>query len=116
MTLTVKELTDQMWSSNNFLASVKPDDGKYLSAACVFRGPLATEEVDSQISRVQSEYMNDFVTWIPNNIKTSIINVSQRDVQMSSTFIANTTAIKGVFQRISIDFGKMYKRRAFLHW
>merc|ERR1712121_116061 len=35
---------------------------------------------------------------------------------MSGTFVANTTAIKGVFQRISAQFAKMYKRKAFLHW
>merc|ERR1711923_152908 len=33
-----------------------------------------------------------------------------------ATFVANTTAIKGVFQRISAQFAKMYKRKAFLHW
>merc|ERR1711893_386670 len=36
--------------------------------------------------------------------------------EMSATFVANTTAIKGVFQRISAQFAKMYKRKAFLHW
>ena len=35
---------------------------------------------------------------------------------MSGTFVANTTAIKGVFQRLSAQFAKMYKRKAFLHW
>eukprot|EP01084_Bolivina_argentea_P043531 80209_1 len=35
---------------------------------------------------------------------------------MSGTFFENTTAIKGVFQRISEQFAKMYKSKAFLHW
>merc|ERR1712154_329313 len=35
---------------------------------------------------------------------------------LSGTFVANTTAIKGVFQRISAQFAKMYKRKALLHW
>merc|ERR1712053_67674 len=38
------------------------------------------------------------------------------DYESSCTFVANTTAIKGVFQRISAQFAKMYKRKAFLHW
>merc|ERR1712084_183256 len=37
-------------------------------------------------------------------------------VGMSGTFVANTTAIRGVFQRISAQFAKMYRRKAFLHW
>merc|ERR1712110_652788 len=60
--------------------------------------------------------MGDFVSWIPNNIKSSIIAVPPEGVDMSATFVANTTAIKGVFQRISAQFAKMYKRKAFLHW
>merc|ERR1712060_630854 len=48
--------------------------------------------------------------------KSAIINVPPQDTEMSATFVANTTAIKGVFQRISAQFAKMYKRKAFLHW
>merc|ERR1712027_75825 len=53
---------------------------------------------------------------IPNNIKSAIITVPPEGTSMSATFVANTTAIKGVFQRISAQFAKMYKRKAFLHW
>eukprot|EP01083_Nonionella_stella_P105217 302542_1 len=56
------------------------------------------------------------VRWIPINIKSSIIIVPPAGCSMSGTFVANTTAIKGVFQRISEQFAKMYKRKAFLHW
>ena len=56
------------------------------------------------------------MTWIPNNIKSSVINVARDDVAMSGTFVANTTAVKTVFQRISAQFAKLYKRKAFLHW
>merc|ERR1711972_892985 len=91
--LTVQELTDQMWSSRNFLSNVKAEDGKYLTASCGYRGSMATSEVDDEIAKIQAKMADDFVTWI-----------------------ANTTAIKGVFQRISAQFAKMYKRKAFLHW
>merc|ERR1712117_428880 len=89
--LTVQELTDQMWSSRNFLSNVKPEDGKYLTASCGYRGAIATNEVDDEIAKIQAKMADDFVSWIPNNIKA-------------------------VFQRISAQFAKMYKRKAFLHW
>ena len=54
--------------------------------------------------------------WIPNNIKTSITKIPPKESEISATFVANTTAIKGVFQRISVQFARMYKRKAFLHW
>jgi len=114
--LTVQELTEQMWSGRNFLANVKAEDGKYLTASCMYRGPLATEEVDRQVASVQEKYADDFVEWIPNNIKTSMINTPPIDAPMSATFVANTTAIKSVFQRIAAQFASMYKRKAFLHW
>eukprot|EP00484_Ammonia_sp_Unknown_P000976 CAMPEP_0197020316 /NCGR_PEP_ID=MMETSP1384-20130603/1088_1 /TAXON_ID=29189 /ORGANISM="Ammonia sp." /LENGTH=463 /DNA_ID=CAMNT_0042447921 /DNA_START=109 /DNA_END=1500 /DNA_ORIENTATION=+ len=114
--LTVQELTDQMWSSRNFLANVRAEDGKYLTASCGYRGDVASSEVDDEMAKVQAKLADDFVSWIPNNIKSSIINVAANDVEMSGTFVANTTAIKGVFQRISAQFAKMYKRKAFLHW
>jgi len=114
--LTVQELTDQMWSSRNFLSNVKSEDGKYLTAACAYRGAMSTHEIDDEVAKIQQKMADDFVTWIPNNIKSSTIGVPPEGSGMSGTFVANTTAIKGVFQRISAQFAKMYKRKAFLHW
>eukprot|EP01084_Bolivina_argentea_P125745 222744_1 len=59
---------------------------------------------------------DDFIMWIPNNIKSAIITVPSKYYSLSGTFIANTTAIKGIFHRINAQFAKMYKRKAFLHW
>ena len=114
--LTVQELTDQMWSSRNFLANVKPEDGKYMCASCGYRGDMSTQEVDDQIAQVQGKMSEDFVTWIPNNIKSGIVTIPPEDTALAGTFVANTTAIKSVFQRISAQFARMYKRKAFLHW
>ena len=77
---------------------------------------MCAQEVDDEIAKIQAKMQDDFVAWIPNNIKSSIINVPPQGTMMSGTFVANTTAIKGVFQRISAQFAKMYKRKAFLHW
>merc|ERR1712029_822924 len=69
-----------------------------------------------ELLKIQNKMTDDFVTWIPNNIKSAIITVPPSGTDMSATFVANTTAIKGVFQRISAQFAKMYRRKAFLHW
>merc|ERR1711997_906561 len=114
--ITVQELTDQMFSSRNFLSNVKSEDGKYLTVSCGYRGQMSTQEIDDEIAKIQQKMSDDFVTWIPNNMKSSLIGVAQEGSPMSGTFVANTTAIKGVFQRISAQFAKMYKRKAFLHW
>jgi len=112
----VKELMNQVYSPRNFFSNVKPDDGKYMTASLVFRGKMSTQEVDEQIEKRQSANSDDFVEWIPNNQKTSVVATPPKEYEQTCTFVANTTALKGIFQRLATQFGAMYKRKAFLHW
>merc|ERR1712142_1200319 len=79
------------------MGNVKPDDGKYMTASLNFRGPMKTQEVDEVIAKRQDKNGDDFVEWIPNNMKTSIVVRSPTDYESSCTFVANTTALKGIF-------------------
>merc|ERR1711950_13387 len=72
--------------------------------------------VDEVCEKRNSANSDDFVEWIPNNQKTSVVEVPPKDSKMSCTFVANTTALKSIFQRLATQFGAMYKRKAFLHW
>ena len=56
-----------------------------------------------------------FVQWIPSQNKKSAIIGPMNYSKISGTMIANTTAIKGVFERIFVQFTKLIKRKAFLH-
>jgi len=114
--LTTQELTNQAYSPRNFFSNVKPDDGKYLAASFCFRGDMTTQDVDENMEKLQTKQAEDFVEWIPNNIKSSIVVTPPVTSQVSCTFIANTTALKGIFQRLATQFGAMYRRKAFLHW
>jgi len=114
--VNVQELLNQSFSPRNFFSNVKPDDGKYMTASLIFRGAMSTQEVDENVEKRQSANSDDFVEWIPNNMKTSVVEVPPKDTKQSCTFIANTTALKGIFQRLATQFGAMYKRKAFLHW
>jgi len=114
--VNVQELLNQCFSPRNFFSNVKPDDGKYMTASLLFRGPMSTQEVDQNVEKRQSSNQEDFVEWIPNNMKTSVVTVSSDVAKQSCTFVANTTALKGIFQRLATQFGAMYKRKAFLHW
>merc|ERR1712060_318024 len=114
--LNVKELTKTAYSERNFYSNVKANDGKYLAASFTFRGNLRSQEVDDQIAKTQDEQSDDFVEWIPNNLKSSLISRAPKTSAMSCTFVANTTSLKGIFQRLATQFGAMYRRKAFLHW
>merc|ERR1712117_161809 len=115
-TVNVRELTTQAYSARNFYSNVKADDGKYLALSLVFRGGMTTQEVDKEVEALQTKNADDFVEWIPNNIKSGIVEVAPVTSTASATFIANTTALKGIFQRLATQFGAMYRRKAFLHW
>eukprot|EP01126_Amoeba_proteus_P051207 TRINITY_DN6103_c0_g1_i6.p1 TRINITY_DN6103_c0_g1~~TRINITY_DN6103_c0_g1_i6.p1 ORF type:complete len:402 (-),score=46.41 TRINITY_DN6103_c0_g1_i6:379-1584(-) len=114
--LTVAQLTSQMFDPRNMMAACDPRKGKYLTASCIFRGLVPTNEVDHHMAHVQSKESDKFVPWIPNNIKSSICNFAPKGETLSGTFIANSTSIQDVFKRIGSQFSNMFRRKAFLHW
>ncbi|KAF9977175.1 Tubulin beta-4B chain [Actinomortierella ambigua] len=114
--VTVPELTQQMFDAKNMMAASDPRHGRYLTVAAMFRGRMATKEVDEQMHNVQSKNSSYFVEWIPNNVKTAVCDIPPRGLKMSVTFIGNSTAIQELFKRISDQFTAMFRRKAFLHW
>ena len=69
---------------------------------------LATQE-DDETAKVPEKMGDDVITWIPNNIKSSIIVVPPEGTPMSRIYAANNTPLKFVCQRVSVQF---YKRKA----
>jgi len=120
--VNVKELTSQAISARNYYCNVKPEDGKVLACSFMFRGKTTkSADVDKQMNALQESASKlPFVEWIPNNIKSGICSVSGEPKDnpgaMNCTTIQNTTALKGIFQRLATQFGAMYRRKAFLHW
>eukprot|EP01080_Neovahlkampfia_damariscottae_P006875 gene6875-11037_t len=113
--LTVSELTQQMFSPDNMMAAVDPKKGKYLAASAMFRGNIPTKLIDEQMKNIQSKNSPNFVDWIPHNIKSSVCDVAPKGMNMSGTFIGNTTSIQDMFKRITNQFSLMLSKKAFLH-
>lgn len=114
--LTVQELTKQMFDAKNMMTACDPRHGRYLTVAAIFRGCMSMKEVDQQMLNVQTKNSAYFVEWIPNNVKTAVCDVPPRGLKMSGTFIGNSTSIQEIFKRISEQFTSMFRRKAFLHW
>ncbi|KAG8179002.1 hypothetical protein JTE90_014005 [Oedothorax gibbosus] len=114
--LNVSELTIQMFDAKNMMTACDPRHGRYLTVATIFRGKMSMKEVDEQMMNVQNKNSSFFVEWIPNNVKTAVCDIPPRGLEMSATFIGNTTAIQEIFKRISVQFLAMFRRKAFLHW
>ncbi|KAJ7961316.1 Tubulin beta chain [Quillaja saponaria] len=114
--LTVPELTQQMWDSKNMMCAADPRHGRYLTASAMFRGKMSTKEVDEQMINVQNKNSSYFVEWIPNNVKSTVCDIPPTGLKMASTFIGNSTSIQEMFRRVSEQFTAMFRRKAFLHW
>ncbi|GER57024.1 tubulin beta chain [Striga asiatica] len=116
ISLTVPELTQQMWDAKNMMCAADPRHGRYLTASAMFRGKMSTKEVDEQMLNVQNKNSSYFVEWIPNNVKSSVCDVAPTGLRMASTFVGNSTSIQEMFRRVSEQFTAMFRRKAFLHW
>eukprot|EP01025_Chloroclados_australasicus_P040831 TRINITY_DN4291_c0_g2_i1.p1 TRINITY_DN4291_c0_g2~~TRINITY_DN4291_c0_g2_i1.p1 ORF type:complete len:797 (-),score=79.39 TRINITY_DN4291_c0_g2_i1:752-3142(-) len=116
--VSVSTLANQMFQPNNLFAAADPRNGRFLTTAAIFRGRVSTRDVEEEMLKIQNKYSSYFVEWIPNNIKSSVCEVTPRvpPTDMSATFLSNNTAIKSIFQRIATQFNVMYRRKAFLHW
>lgn len=60
--------------------------------------------------KIQNKNRAYFVEWIPNNVKTAVCDIPPRGLQMSSTFIGNSTSIQELFKRVSQQFTGMLKK------
>jgi len=114
--LTVPELTQQMFDAKNMMCASDPRNGRYLTAAAMFRGKIPTKQIDEQMLNIQSKQAGYFVEWIPNNIKSSSCDIAPEGTKMAATFIGNSTSIQEMFKRVSDQFTLMFRRKAFLHW
>lgn len=114
--LTVPELTQQMFDSKNMMAAADPRNGRYLTVAAFFRGKVSVKEVEDEMHKVQTKNSSYFVEWIPNNVQTAVCSVPPKDLDMSATFIGNSTSIQELFKRVGNQFNAMFNRKAFLHW
>ena len=114
--LTVPELTQQMFDAKNMMAAADPRHGRYLTCSAMFRGRMSTKEVDEQMLNVQNKNSSYFVEWIPNNMKCSICDIPPKGLKMSVGFLGNSTCMQEVMKRVAEQFTAMFRRKAFLHW
>ncbi|XP_028107410.1 tubulin beta chain-like [Camellia sinensis] len=125
VSLSVPELTQQMWDAKNMMCAAVPRHGRYLTASAMFRGKMSTKEVDEQMINVPRA--NSFHAFficpcylcrkgLPRAVKSSVCDIPPTGLKMASTFVGNSTSIQEMFRRVSEQFTAMFRRKAFLHW
>jgi tubulin beta len=112
----VKDITESVFDPKQMFMAPDVREGKYLTAAVIFRGPFSTKDVDEQMLNMQMKNTAYFVEWIPNNIKSSMCNIPNAGFNGNAVFMGNTTAMKMLNTRILEQFSKLYAVKAYLHW
>jgi len=112
----VKDITESVFDPKQMFMAPDVREGKYLTAAVIFRGPFSTKDVDEQMLNMQMKNTSYFVEWIPNNIKSSMCNIPNAGYNGNAVFMGNTTAMKMLNTRILEQFSKLYAVKAYLHW
>ncbi|KAI0833676.1 beta-tubulin 2 [Trametes gibbosa] len=113
---SVKDLTTALFERANLLVACDPRYGRYLTAATIFRGTVASQEAEQAVQDLQRKNSSQFVEWVPDNVSVSLCSVPPVGQQQSATCLGNSTAVQELFKRNHTQFAAMYKRRAFLHW
>lgn len=72
------------------------------------------EEVEQQVKDMQSRDSEHSTPEIPQNIKTSYCSVAPPGMELSSTLISNSTAIRGTLERLGEDFTALFRRKAYV--
>jgi len=114
--LSVAELTSQVFEAKNMMCAADPRHGRYLTASVLYRGKVATKEVEEQLLNTQTKNSSYFVEWIPNNIKSSVCDIPPKGFKVAAAFIGNSTSVLEMWRRVSDQFSAMFRRKAFLHW
>ncbi|TNV78663.1 hypothetical protein FGO68_gene16270 [Halteria grandinella] len=113
--LTIPELIPAIFDAKNQMCACDERQGTYLSASIVVRGRMFNHGIHSEMECLKNK-KQQFVEWIPDNIKWSVCDLPPKGVKMAANFIGNTTSIQEVFQRVGKQFSALFKRKAFLHF
>ncbi|KAI0636266.1 beta-tubulin 2 [Trametes polyzona] len=116
MRWNVKDLTSAVFDRSNLLVACDPRFGRYLTAATIFRGNVASQEAEQAVLDLQRKNSAQFVEWIPDNVSVSLCSVPPTGHPQAATCLANSTSVQELFKRTLTQFAAMFKRRAFLHW
>jgi len=108
-------LMDMMFSRDNIMCSMD-NPSLYTACAITFRGEVMPTDVDMCVYRMQRQYSENFVKWIPGNLKTAIVARPPKNVVFSCNMVGNNLAIKGVFDKLKKNFEQLYSKRSFTHY
>ncbi|XP_014259632.1 tubulin alpha-4 chain-like [Cimex lectularius] len=123
-TLSVADITSKCFDNANRLVKCDNEAGHYMSCCLLYRGDVASKDVNAAISNIKNKKGVNFVDWSPTGFKVgingsppcSLDTADMANVQRAACMICNTTAIKEAWSRLNAKYHVMLKKKAFTHW
>ena len=121
---SVWDITASCFDPGHLMVKCNPNAGKYLACCLLYRGDVASRDVNASIQTIMTKRTIQFVDWSPAGFKMGLNPQAMRvvpDAQVARTsrsacMIANTTAMVEAWARLNHKFDLMYAKRAFVHW
>lgn len=124
-TLSVDNLTQNCFESNNQMVNCNARNGKYIAVCLLYRGDVVPKDVNSSIQKIKQIKLDiKFVDWVPTGFKVGINYQPPltlpgghlANLRRSVCNLSNTTAIKELWERVNTQYKIMYEKRAFTFW
>lgn len=113
---SLKQCVSDAYNVNSLMCKCDPNNGKYLTKYCTFRGEISRRDLDLLVDKMNEDQEDYLVEYIPNNIKASICNIPMKGFKFAAAFIGNNTAICEVWDRIYEPYCAMLERQWYLNW
>ena len=96
------------------MCAADPCRGRFLAASINYRGRVNKGEIDHSTYSTLDKNSGNFCEWIPNNVKYEVYDRPSTGARLSSTLLANSTAIQEVIKQFGDIFTSNYKRYPFV--
>jgi len=120
--ISIESLVTELFHSHQFLLQNPIQNGKYLSASCVFRGSLDGSYREWGMANGLRKTMREIgqneqcLSTIPKFMHATLVKQASPKHPLTATLFANHTSIKQIFVRNLSRFKKLYERKAYLHY
>eukprot|EP00350_Pseudokeronopsis_sp_OXSARD2_P004287 CAMPEP_0170542548 /NCGR_PEP_ID=MMETSP0211-20121228/1941_1 /TAXON_ID=311385 /ORGANISM="Pseudokeronopsis sp., Strain OXSARD2" /LENGTH=169 /DNA_ID=CAMNT_0010845645 /DNA_START=568 /DNA_END=1077 /DNA_ORIENTATION=+ len=71
-TPSVAEISNGIFSPENFLMNCNPNLGKYMACCLMYRGDVVPKDVGASIATLKTKRLIQFVDWMPTGFKCGI--------------------------------------------
>ncbi|BFF90286.1 tubulin alpha chain [Drosophila madeirensis] len=121
--MSTSQLTGQCFQMSNQMVRCNPSHGKYMACVLLYRGDIATNEINLALENIRRTRSFRFVDWSPTGFKIGVSSMPPAYVpggdlaptNSACVAVSNNTNIRIAWCRLVNKFDKLYQRRAFVY-